>query len=244
MWSVHLMRLKKDKLKKMTVYIITLAIATAYICMRYITKKMKVKYKIVFAGHPSSDISNIDISPLPQNAPKYKLGIEEVDVSNLEQLIVKGKSLEPFGIKDGATVFVKRLEPNPNEEKLEKLIGRFIVFEIDNERTLKEHPLKNITIAEGGLKLRKVVKIISRTSPDAETVILDFLNHYDNDFQLQSNEEKRNEYDRYLRKYQFAKSYYNDDFLIMSITYKNGKCKDYSFHSPKFLYGQVEYNTI
>ena len=37
--------------------------------------------------------------------------------------------------------------------------------------------------------------------------------------------------------------YNEDEYLIMSITYKNGICKDYSFHSPKWLYGIVEYNT-
>lgn len=244
MWLVHRMKLKKDKLKKMTVTIIILAITAAYICMNFITKKMTVKHKIVFAGHPSSDVSNIDISPLPQNAPKYKLGIAEVDMSNLEQLKVVGKSLEPFGIKDGAIVFVKKIKIENSEKELDNLIGRFIVFKIDNERTLKEYPLKNITVTEDGLKLRKVVKIINKRNPNAQNEILDFINQYDTDFQELEATDKRNESDRYLKKFNFAASYYgNDDFLIMSITYKNGEYKDYSFHSPKWIYGIVEYNT-
>ena len=39
------------------------------------------------------------------------------------------------------------------------MIGRFVVFNIDNDRTLKEHPLKNI-IVSNGLKTRKVIGIV------------------------------------------------------------------------------------
>lgn len=47
------------------------------------------------------------------------------------------------------------------------------------------------------------------------------------------------------KKYKFASDYYsNDQNLIMSITYKYGKEKDLSFHSPRFLFGIVKYNSI
>ena len=125
-----------------------------------------------------------------------------------------------------------------------KLIGRFIVFKIDNERTLHEYPLKNITIANDGLKLRKVVKLLYTKESDIESQIEKFLLDNDSEFAKKTEEERKKEYDRYIKKYQFASSYYNEDeYLIMSITYKNGICKDYSFHSPKWLYGIVEYNT-
>lgn len=225
----------------MNIIIITLAVC-AYIGLRIIAKKMTIKRKIVYAGHPSSnDIPNIDISPLPQNDPKYTIGTEVVNMAGYEQMVVKGKSLEHFGIKDGAIVFVRKITTT---EDLTKLIGRFIVFKIDNERTLHEYPLKNITIANDGLKLRKVVKLLYTKESDIESQIEKFLLDNDSEFAKKTEEERKKEYDRYIKKYQFASSYYNEDeYLIMSITYKNGICKDYSFHSPKWLYGIVEYNT-
>lgn len=82
---------------------------------------------------------------------------------------------------------------------MDNLIGRFIVFKIDNERTLKEYPLKNITVTEDGLKLRKVVKIINKRSSNAPKDILDFINQYDTDFQELGATDKNNESDRYLK---------------------------------------------
>lgn len=85
------------------------------------------------------------------------------------------------------------------EKELGNLIGRFIVFKIDNERTLKEYPLKNITVTEDGLKLRKVVKIINKRNSNAQNEILDFINQYDTDFQELEATDKKNESDRYLK---------------------------------------------
>ena len=230
----------------MNTLIIILAII-AYIGFRYITTKMTVKRKIVFAGHPSShDITNVDVSPLPQNNPQYRIGTETVDTSKLEQMVVKGKSLEPFGIKDGSIVFVRNIKKDnyTTLALLNKLIGRFIVFMIDNERTLQEYPLKNITIAEDGLKLRKVIKVLKKEETEGETNIKQFLSENDYDFANKSEEDQKKELDRYIKKFKFASNYYQEDaFLIMSITYRNGVGKDYSFHSPKYLYGIVEYNT-
>lgn len=224
----------------MNIIIITLAVC-AYIALRIVAKKMTVKRKIVYAGHPSSgDIPNIDISPLPQNDPKYTIGNDVVNKYGLEQMVVKGKSLEHFGIKDGAIVFVRKLNP---DEELNKLIGRFIVFKIDNERTLREYPLKNIIVAEDGLKLRKVVKLLSKEEANVESQIKNFLLENDNEFVKKTDEEREKEYERYIKKYRFASDYYKNTTIIMSITYRNGLCKDYSFHSPEWLYGVVEYNT-
>lgn len=225
-----------------SIVVIIIAIIVS-LAIRYMSKRMTVKRKIVFAGHPSSsDMPNVDISPLPQNDPKYKIGDEVINVSELEQMVVRGKSLEYFGIKDGAIVFVKKIGDGFCE--FSKLIGRFIVFKIDNQRTLQEYPLKNITIAEDGLKLRKVVKILSKGTTDIETEIKQFLLENDKDFSSKPMDEQTEELSRYLKKFKFASEYYSEDnYLIMSITYRNGVCKDYSFHSPKWLYGIVEYNT-
>ena len=67
----------------------------------------------------------------------------------------------------------------------------------------------------------------------------------DLDFQNSTDEEQKAFLDKIVGKYLFASNYYtNDNKLIMSITYKSGKEKDYSFHSPQFLYGVVKYNSI
>ena len=118
----------------------------AYLTMRSIIKKSTIEVRVAYAGNPDSCKPNTRKIPLPKNNPIYRDGDIEVDVSNLTPLIIDGHSLEPLGIKDGSTIFV---EENKNENKddiqnkeLANLIGRFVVFNIDNDRTLKEHPLK------------------------------------------------------------------------------------------------------
>lgn len=247
MLLVLLLKLKKDKIFSimnfLNIVIIVLVICI-YCVYTLVIRKMTVKRKVVFAGHPlSCETTNVDISPLPQNDPKYIMGTEVVNVAGLEQMVVKGHSLEPFGIKDNAIVFVKE-NTLSDFDSLKRLVGRYIVFKIDNERTLQEYPLRNIAVAEGGLKLRKVVKILSKNEDGIEEQIKQFLVDNDKDYIKKSVDEQQEEYNRYIKKLKFALSYYDkDDFLIMSITYKNGVCKDYSFHSPKWLYGIVEYNT-
>lgn len=221
----------------------------AYIVIRFITKGITMRQKFVFAGSPSEEPSNTVVVPIPKNKPVYINGEQEVNISGLTQLSIKGKSLEPLDIKDGSTVFVKELNKSEiSELDLNTLIGRFVVFTIDNDRTLQEHPLKNISIVEGALKIRKVIKIINSgiEKDDIKENIAKFLTDNDADFIKLTDEEKSSTLDRVITKYEFASKYYNNPpKLIMSITYKdNGTRKDYSFHSPKFLYGIVQYNSL
>lgn len=219
----------------------------AYLTMRSIIKKSTIEVRVAYAGNPDSCKPNTRKIPLPKNNPIYRDG--EVDVSNLTPLIIDGHSLEPLGIKDGSTIFV---EENKNENKddiqnkeLANLIGRFVVFNIDNDRTLKEHPLKNI-IVSNGLKTRKVIGIV-QTKLD-EKQIKNQINEImssDKEFQHLESDKKEAFIAKIAKKYKFASDYYsNDQNLIMSITYKYGKEKDLSFHSPSFLFGIVKYNSI
>ena len=212
----------------------------AYLTMRSIIKKSTIEVRVAYAGNPDS---------CKPNTPIYRDGDIEVDVSNLTPLIIDGHSLEPLGIKDGSTIFV---EENKNENKddiqnkeLANLIGRFVVFNIDNDRTLKEHPLKNI-IVSNGLKTRKVIGIV-QTKLD-EKQIKNQINEImssDKEFQHLESDKKEAFIAKIAKKYKFASDYYsNDQNLIMSITYKYGKEKDLSFHSPSFLFGIVKYNSI
>lgn len=221
----------------------------AYLTMRSIIKKSTIEVRVAYAGNPDSCKPNTRKIPLPKNNPIYRDGDIEVDVSNLTPLIIDGHSLEPLGIKDGSTIFV---EENKNENKddiqnkeLANLIGRFVVFNIDNDRTLKEHPLKNI-IVSNGLKTRKVIGIV-QTKLD-EKQIKNQINEImssDKEFQHIESDKKEAFIAKIAKKYKFASDYYsNDQNLIMSITYKYGKEKDLSFHSPSFLFGIVKYNSI
>lgn len=221
----------------------------AYLTIRSIIKKSTIEVRVAYAGNPDSCKPNTRKIPLPKNNPIYRDGDIEVDVSNLTPLIIDGHSLEPLGIKDGSTIFV---EENKNENKddiqnkeLANLIGRFVVFNIDNDRTLKEHPLKNI-IVSNGLKTRKVIGIV-QTKLD-EKQIKNQINEImssDKEFQHLESDKKEAFIAKIAKKYKFASDYYsNDQNLIMSITYKYGKEKDLSFHSPSFLFGIVKYNSI
>lgn len=226
--------------------ILTLGIGSvAYLTLRSIIGKTTITVDVAYAGSPDCGKPNTRNIPLPKNNPIYKDGDVEVDVSKLTPLIIEGLSLEPLGIKNQSTIFVQPEPEQLPDESLEKLIGRFVVYKIDNERTLKEHPLKNISV-NNGFKARKVVNIVNTKLDNIqiEQIIHDFLKK-DLDFQNSTDEEQKAFLDKIVGKYLFASNYYtNDNKLIMSITYKSGKEKDYSFHSPQFLYGVVKYNSI
>ncbi len=227
--------------------ILTLGVGgIAYLTLRSIIGKSTIPIYVAYAGSPDCSKPNTRNIPLPKNNPiYYKDGDVEVDVSKLKPLIIEGHSLEPLGIKDQSTIFV---QPEPNllpDESLERLIGRFVIYKIDNERTLKEHPLKNISV-NNGFKARKVVNIVNTKLDKVQIgeIINDFLKK-DLDFLNSTEEEQKAFLDKIVGKYIFASDYYADDNkLIMSITYKSGKEKDYSFHSPHFLYGVVKYSSI
>ena len=213
--------------------------------MRSIIKKSTIEVRVAYAGNPDSCKPNTRKIPLPKNNPIYRDGDIEVDVSNLTPLIIDGHSLEPLGIKDGSTIFVEENKDDIQNKELANLIGRFVVFNIDNDRTLKEHPLKNI-IVSNGLKTRKVIGIV-QTKLD-EKQIKNQINEImssDKEFQHLESDKKEAFIAKIAKKYKFASDYYsNDQNLIMSITYKYGKEKDLSFHSPSFLFGIVKYNSI
>lgn len=216
----------------------------AYFTMRSIIKKSTIEVRVAYAGNPDSCKPNTRNIPLPKNNPIYRNGDIEVDVSNLIPLIIDGHSLEPLGIKDGSIIFVEKKDDIQDKE-LENLIGRFVVFNIDNDRTLKEHPLKNIVV-NNGLKTRKAIGIV-QTKLDEEQIKnqINEIMFSDKEFQHLEFDKKEAFIAKIAKKYKFASDYYsNDQNLIMSITYKYGKEKDLSFHSPRFLFGIVKYNSI
>lgn len=210
----------------------------AYIIIRSIVKKATIEVPIVFAGSPMSGYANSRVIPIPKNKPIYREGEKEIDVSGLKQFIVIGCSLEPLGIRDGDVLYVDVINKNDQLDQ-NSLIGRFVIYNIDTKRTRIEHPLKSIDVTEG-FKARKVLAIV-KTKQDTETIseeVKKFIKE-DEDGLVESNIE--NCIQRVIEKYLFASEYYKeDDILLMSVTYKNGK-KDLSFHSLNFIYGVVKY---
>lgn len=211
----------------------------AYLVIRSIVNKATMEVPVVFAGTPMGGYANSRVIPIPKNRPIYREGEQEIDVSSLKQFVVVGHSLEPLGIRDGDILYVSvEDKEHPTDTKL--LIGRFVVYNIDTERTRVEHPLKTIDVTTGW-KARKVLAVVKTKQ---EKNIREEVKKF-----IAEGEENLIEADvetcvqRVLDKYSFASRYYNeDDELLMSVTYKDGK-KDLSFHSPRYLYGIVKYTS-
>ncbi len=212
----------------------------AYLVIRSIVNKATMEVPVVFAGTPMGGYANSRVIPIPKNRPIYREGEQEIDVSSLKQFVVVGHSLEPLGIRDGDILYVSvEDKEHPTDTKL--LIGRFVVYNIDTERTRVEHPLKTIDVTTGW-KARKVLAVV-KTKQEKENIREEVKKF------IAEGEENLIEADvetcvqRVLDKYSFASRYYNeDDELLMSVTYKDGK-KDLSFHSPRYLYGIVKYTS-
>lgn len=210
----------------------------AYLIIRSIAKNATIEVPVVYAGSPMTGYANSRVIPAPKNKPIYREGEKEIDVSRLKQFVVIGCSLEPLGIRDEDVLYVEIIDQeHPVEQK--SLIGRYVIYKIDTERTRLEHPLKPIDVTEG-FKARKVLAVV-KTKQKTEVIkeeVKKFIKEDEDDL-MESNIEDCIQ--RVLNKYLFASEYYkDDDYLLMSITYKNGK-KDLSFHSVKFLYGVVKY---
>lgn len=102
----------------------------------------------------------------------------------------------------------------------------------------EEHP--EITNPVDGYKARKAVTIFRRnlSEDDFKKKIANILSSDTDIKDVESCAE------HLWKKYSFASDFYkNEKNLIISITYKKGECKDYSFHSLSFLHGVVKYKS-
>jgi len=167
---------------------------------------------------------------------------ERVNVFKLSKIIIRGKSLEKFGIKDKSLVYVSRwnLKDNKDLSKLKTLIGKIVILEIDNERTAIEHPFEKDFFTTSGYKARNVILIVERGLSKSELLSkLQFLNRPHEDLP----EDIESFKNRIFEKYEFATGYYGDEpNFIMSMTYRNNGTKlGFSFHSSKFIFGAVQY---
>lgn len=184
-----------------------------------------------FAGSPKVGSAVLEVDR-GSNKTIYTENGAPVDLSSMLRFAIEGNSLEHVGLKHGTIVYTNK---DYIKSGLSVLVGRFIILIIDNERTLKEHP-EYPPIA--GYKARKVVDIF-RTKMERSGFDEKMKPLLDEDKDVKDSSKCL---ERLWQKYTFASNYYDDDtLLIVSITYKDGKEKDYSFHSPQWLAGVVQY---
>lgn len=218
----------------MTVYLIASAFIV-YFVIRIATAKRTEEVKVAFAG--SYDGSNtVTLLPKERNKTIYTEGEDIIDLSEYDKFLISGRSLERVGLPDGVYVYT---QPFNESYDLYSICNRFVIFKYDNKRLSEEHP--EITNLIEGYKARKVSSIFANhlSSENFISRMSEILSH---DTDIQDVEAYAL---RLWTKYSFASEFYNDDKeLVVSITYKDGKYKDYSFHSKKFISGIVKYKSV
>lgn len=208
-----------------------------WLLLNYFADNTTMKVQTAFAGVPTPKVPSEVSCELPKREVKTYMGSEAVSLSNLERIIIKGHSLEKLGILDNSMAYVSLWN---DKNTIESLPGRFIILNIDNERTIREHPLEPSYFHSDGKKARKVLKIVDvGMDSDAVSKLCDNLLK-----DLDEVEQRRLEME-IRTKYEFASQYYGDrkdKKLIMSLTYRrDGRDLGFSFHSPRYLYGVIEY---
>lgn len=217
----------------MTAYIIASAFII-YFVIKIATTKRTENINIAFAGSYDGN-ATVKSFPKERNKTIYTEGEDVIDLSEYEKFLISGHSLEKVGLNDGVFVYTQPL----GENNLYSICNRFVIFKYDNKRLLEEHP--EITNPVDGYKARKVSSIFENnlSEDNFKRKIGEILSH---DSDIQDVEECTS---RLWSKYSFASRYYsNEEQLIVSITYKNGEEKDYSFHSKKYLHGVVKFKSV
>lgn len=219
----------------MTIFII--AGILLYAVIHILTSKKTELVDKAFAGKPKGSANAIEVKKEP-NRTIYTENGEERDLSMMRRFIIEGNSLEKAGLNDGVTVYTDLVY---DKERPLSISGYFIILKIDNERTMAEHP--EMTDYIEGFKARKLVTVfptkMSRQEFDKKmTPILT----QDGDVEEAAITDCK---EHLWGKYDFASSYYNTQGqLLVSITYKDGETKDYSFHSLEYLAGIVKFKDV
>lgn len=217
----------------MIVYII-LSAFFIYFVIRIATAKRTEIVPRAFAGVYNGK-ETVAILPKDRNKTIYTEGETIVDLSEFDKFLITGHSLEKVGLPDGAFVYAQAV----SREELYSICNRFVIFKYDIERLVKEHP--EISDPVEGYKARKVVTILDNhlSQSKFEEIMRNILTS-------DSEVVDVNDCLKHLwKKYEFASSYYSEDTeIIVSITYKEGQHKDYSFHSIQYLQGVVRYKSV
>ena len=226
----------------MQTFIIIFGAVIIYLVIKWLSQKATITVPTAYAGSPRRDIPVLETLPLNYYPVRTYIDEKRIRVYNLIKIIIRGKSLEKFGIKDKSLVYVDKwnLKDSSDYSKLRTLIGNIVILNIDNERTALEHPFEKDFFNSSGYKARNVILIVDRGVSKSDLLgKLKFLNTPHDDYPKDIEEFKN----RIYEKYKFASDFYPDDSnLIMSMTYRNDGTKlGFSFHSPKFIYGVVKH---
>lgn len=224
-----------------TLYIVAGAFVI-YLVIKWLSQKATVTVPTAFAGSPKRDIPAEETLPVSYYPVHTYMDGKRISVFKYVKIIIRGRSLEKFGVKDKSLVHVSKWNKKDSSsiEKLKSLIGKIVILSIDNERTAIEHPLDPNFFNSAAFKARKAILIVGRDlSRDELLDKLTFLNNPNDDFPDNMEAFKN----RIVEKYNFATGFYTDESnFIMSITYRNDGTKlGFSFHSPKFIYGIVQH---
>lgn len=214
--------------------IIAIVAIAVFFLIRILTMKMTVRVCVAYAGSAKGKPAMVTV-PSSRNKTIYTVGEDIVNMSAYNQFLIRGNSLAPKGLQSDTYVYTSDITSND----FSRLKDRFVIFEYDIDRQKAEHP--EVSIVSGTHKIRLMVDTI-RTGLNKEEFMDVISVILKNDKEI----DNVNEFSNHLwDKYKFASDFYNDvDTLILSLTYKNGNIKSYSFHSPKFLRGVVEYRSI
>lgn len=210
--------------------VLPIAAIVAFFIIRLFTMKNREKVSVAYAGS-ANGLPAVEEVEIERNKPIYTENGEIVNLSKYRKFLIKGNSLERVGLKSGDYVFTRECQP-------EEVVNKFVVFKYDLKRQAEQYPDRKIE--SDSHKARKAIKIIATNLSESE-----FYNAIkmliDNDSEIK---EKDSFKSAIWEKYRFASEFYSEQkILIMSLTYKDGCDKMYSFHSPDFLVGVVEYRT-
>lgn len=210
--------------------IIALVAIAIFFLIRILTMRQTVDVPVAYAGSANGK-SAVKKLPAHKNKTIYTEGENIIDLDGFSKFIVCGNSLEPVGLLPDTLVFTKS-DTNLDIKAAE---GKFVVFRYDLDRQKAEHP--DVIIEDGAHKARKMIAVM-KSSLDKD----DFISEIKNIIHDDAYEEVS---DKIWKKYEFASDFYkNDSSLILSLTYRDGKYKSYSFHSPRFLAGVVQYRSV
>lgn len=224
-----------------TLYIVAGAFVV-YLLIKWLSQKATITVPTAYAGSPKKDIPLEETLPVSYYPIHTFIDGKRISVFKYIKFIIRGRSLEKFGVKDKSLVYVSKWNKKDSMsiENLKALIGKIIILSIDNERTAIEHPLDPNFFNSAGFKARKAILIVDRNlSRDELLNKLTFLDNPNEDFPSDMEEFKN----RIVEKYIFATNFYTEESnFILSITYRNdGTRLGLSFHSPKFIYGTVQH---
>lgn len=221
----------------MLIFIVAVVILSSVFYFLNAKDRRVERIEKAFAGTPKSGDTVVELS-CEANKTIYSENGVEVDLSKMRKFILEGESLYKLGLPHGTIVYT---DMNYDPDNLSSLAERFIILKIDNNRIMKEHP--EITSRVTGYKARKAVDCFPTTMDDGLfTKRMTCLLKGDSDIR---EEDIPNCTERLMKKFKFAAEYYKEDkYIIVSVTYKDGECKDYSFHSLKLLEGIVRYKNV